>query len=140
MDSEQKNVYIQRASGVTELISRPVEEIEIAEKNNREIRQTEALATLAKAATDIANFLTSGGVSTLLSNYAKTQIAKDILGGLAAHDGRKALDAQTIKQNAIEIATIVEQTFSQLKEKTAAVNRDPEVHEATEVDPGTKYK
>lgn len=63
-----------------------------AEKREIQIQQAQALSVLAKGVSDIATFLTSGGLTELMSGYARSQAVKDILGGLAAHDGRNALE------------------------------------------------
>jgi len=105
------------------------------EQKNQEvaIRQTEALTSLAKGVNDIATFLTSGGLTEILSGYARSQAVKDILGGLAARDGRQSLDARVLKQNAIEITHAVEAVFRKYQEVlTDKELRDPEIHKATE--------
>lgn len=101
-----------------------------AEKREIQIQQAQALSVLAKGVSDIATFLTSGGLTELMSGYARSQAVKDILGGLAAHDGRNALDARVLGQNALEIVEQVEKVFSKYEERLSSKNRDPELHNA----------
>lgn len=102
----------------------------VAQKNEIEVQQTKALTSLAEGVNAIAAFLTRGGLTDVLSGYARSQAVKDILGGLAAHDGRNALDSRVLGQNAIEIVHQVEAVFEKygerLKEKG---KRDPELHD-----------
>jgi hypothetical protein len=113
-------------------------EIELSRKSNEQslaVQQTEALTVLAKATNEIASFITGGGLSTLLSGYARSQAVKEILGGLAAHDGRNSLDARVLGQNALEITEAVELVFKKYSERVAEKNRDPEIHKAVEPEP-----
>lgn len=89
------------------------------------IRQTEALTVLASATQEIATFITGGGLSSLLSGYARSQAVKDILGGLAAHDGRNSLDARVLGQNALEITEAVEMVFKKYAERMAEQKLEP---------------
>lgn len=97
-------------------------------------QQTQALTTLAESTKAIASFLSSGGLTSLVSDYSKSQIAKSILGGLASHAGRDALDARTMGQNALEIVKVIEAVFDKAKEKQEALARgeqfDPEIKNA----------
>lgn len=105
----------------------------VAQKNELEIKQTEALATLAEGVKSLAAFVTGGGLHAVLSGYAKSQAVKDILGGLASHDGRNSLDARHLKQNALEIVEAIEQVWDKYAERIAAKEpRDPEIHDAEE--------
>ena len=94
------------------------------------LEQTKALASLAQAATQISNFLTNGGLANILSGYARSQAVKDILGGLATHDGRNALDARLLDQTALEIVTQVEKVFEKYKSKLEEKNTDLDLHNA----------
>lgn len=99
------------------------------------IKQTEALSTLATATKQIADFVTGGGLTQVLSGYARSQAVKDILGGLATHDGRNSLDARVLGQNALEITEAVEAVFKKYAERLAeqgAEPRDPEIHKPAE--------
>ena len=106
------------------------------ERQNYEvqIRQAEALTSLAKGVNSIAAFLSSGALAQVLGQYSRSQIAKDIFGGLAAHGGRDALDARFIKQNATEIIAAIEAVFDKAAEKAQAVAKgetfDPELKDA----------
>jgi len=104
----------------------------VAKEINYEIqvKQAESLALLATSVNSIANFLSAGGLSGLLSGYARSQAVKDILGGLATHAGRDALDARTLGQNAIEIVEQVEAVFKKYEERLKDTNRDPEIKDA----------
>lgn len=99
------------------------------------IKQTEALSVLATATKQIADFVTGGGLTQVLSGYARTQAVKDILGGLATHDGRNSLDARGLGQNALEITEAVEAVFKKYAERLAegkAEPREPEIHSPVE--------
>lgn len=104
------------------------------EKTEVQIKQAQALTTLAEGVRDIATFLNGGGLSSLLSQHARSQIAQGILGGLASHDGRDALDARTMGQNALEINYLIEALFSKAEEKQRQKEKaeptDPELHNA----------
>lgn len=95
-----------------------------------QIKQAESLELLATSVNSIANFLSTGGLSSLLSGYARSQAVKDILGGLATHAGRHALDARTLDQNAVEIVEQVEAVFKKYEERLKDTNRDPELKDA----------
>lgn len=98
------------------------------QKHELEVQQTKALASLAEGVNAIAAFITGGGMSELLSGYARTQAVQSILGGLASHDGRNALDARVLGQNAIEITEAIEQVFQKYQSRLASKEkRDPVV-------------
>lgn len=101
-------------------------------KHEIEIKQTEALTTLAKGIGEISTFLTGGGLQAIINAQTKGSIMQSILGGLASHDGRKALDAQTIKQNSLEIVEMIESVFNKMHERLQDKNRDPEIKEPKE--------
>lgn len=111
----------------------------IVKNKEIELKQTEvtALATLAESTNAIANFLTGGGLLNILNGYSKSQAVKEMLGGLTTHAGRNALDARTIKQNAVEIVEAIEAVYSKYQERLSSKEpRDPEIHAAVEKDPG----
>lgn len=83
------------------------------------LQQAQALTVLATATKQISDFLVGGGLSAMLSGYARSQAVKDILGGLAAHDGRNSLDARVLGQNALEITEAVEAVFKKYAERMA---------------------
>lgn len=107
-------------------------EIERELKNEIEIKQTEALTSLAEGVQAISQFLRDGGLQSLVAANTKGQIIQAIFGGLASKEGRNSLDARTIKQNSLEIVEIVEQVFSKMHERMQAKERDPEIKEPTE--------
>ena len=94
------------------------------------IEQAKALTTIADSLSQIANFLSGGGLTKVLSGYARTQMVKEILGGLACHDGRGSLDARVMEQNATEIVHHVEAVFAKFDEKLSAPKEDPELHDS----------
>lgn len=103
------------------------------QKHELEIRQTEALCSLAEGVKTLSEFVKSGGLQSLFSGMARGNIAAGIFQGLAAKDGRKALDAQVIKQNAIDITYIIEAVFNKMHERaTDKEPRDPEIKEPVE--------
>lgn len=119
---------------LTEIEQKP---ITLIAKGNRDLeaKQTEALTVLASATKQIADFVTGGGLTAVLSGYARTQAVKDILGGLATHDGRNSLDARVLGQNALEITEAVEAVFKKYAERLAegkAEPREPEIHSPVE--------
>jgi hypothetical protein len=98
-------------------------------KHEIEVQQTKALTSLAEGVNAIAAFITGGGMSELLSGYARTQAVQSILGGLASHDGRNALDARVLGQNAVEIVEQIEKVFDKYhSRKTSTERRDPVIH------------
>lgn len=100
------------------------------ESNEVEVRHTEALETIGRSLNSLCTFVTSGGLSSLLSGYARSQAVKEILGGLAAHDGRNALDARVLNQNALEIVTQVEAVFKKYQENLSSKEvRDSDIHD-----------
>ena len=100
-------------------------------KYELEIKQAQSLAILAKGVNDIAAFITSGGLTEMLRGYAQSQAVTNILGGLASHDGRNALDARVMGQNATEIVTQVTAVWDKfqerMEEKQSGEPRDPEI-------------
>lgn len=117
-----------------ELILTESELIEIPGEAKHEltVRNVEALEDLADGVLAISNFVCNGGLTKLLSGYARTQAVKDILGGLAAHSGRSALDGRTLGQNALEIVEQVEAVFRKYDQRLKETGRDPEVHAPVE--------
>lgn len=118
-------VAVQRALNLAQVES-PLYEIQV--------KQTEALANLAEGVKTLAAFVTGGGLQQLLQGYSKAQSVQGILNGLAAHDGRNALDARVIKQNAIEITQIIESCYDKFAEVLSAKQRgevrDPDIKDA----------
>lgn len=104
--------------------------IEVKEKQYElEVKQAEALSTLASSVKELSQFLTQGGLTTLLSSYSKSLSVNQMLGGLAANMGRKSLDAQTIKQNALEITECIEAVFEKYAERLGSKGRDKDIHD-----------
>ena len=101
---------------LTEVVQKP---LTIGSKHELEIQQTQALTVLSEATKQIADFITGGGLSSLLSGYARSQAVTDILGGLATHGGRNSLDARVLGQNALEITEAVEAVFKKYAERMA---------------------
>jgi len=121
---------IEREAGEWNVRVRGEEGVAISDVSVQE--QTKAISKLATSVEQISNFLVGGGLSTLLSGYARSQAVKEILGGLAAHDGRNSLDARVLGQNALEITEAVELVFKKYAERVAEKGRDPEIHPAVE--------
>lgn len=124
--------------GNSDTVKKAIEEgLVVKEDTTPLVTSEDALIVLASATDQIANFLTGGGLLKVLNGYAKAQAVKEILGGLATHDGRNSLDARTIKQNALEIVEMVEAVMSKYSERLSDKEpRDPEIHNAVETDPG----
>lgn len=79
--------------------------------------QTKALTTISESLKQLSDFVSKGGLTELVKGYTQTQIAQGVLQGLASHDGRNALDARFIKQNALEIVHAIEAVFDKAKER-----------------------
>jgi hypothetical protein len=107
---------------------------QVLNANEVAIAQTQALTSLATSFNAIAVFITNGGLAEVLNEVAKSKAAGDILGGLAAHDGRNSLDARVLKQNALEITHAIEHAHDKFAEIAAAKKRgeerDPDIHDA----------
>ncbi len=103
----------------------------IQAKYEIEVAQTQALTTLAQATKEISTFLNGGGLANILSGYARSQAVGGILEGLASHDGRNALDARVIQQNALDMVTQVEKVFEKYGQVLEAKGKeDPDIHDA----------
>jgi len=105
-------------------------QVQKQEAHELQVSQTKSLEVLSKGVADIAAFLTSGGLSQLLSGYAKSQASTAILGGLASHDGRDALDARVLGQNSIEIVEQILRVHDKFHSRLSEKERDPEVRDA----------
>lgn len=105
-------------------------QVQKQEAHELQVQQTKSLEVLSKGIADIAAFLTSGGLSQLLSGYAKSQASTAILGGLASHDGRNALDARVLGQNSLEIVEQVLKVHDKFHSRLSEAARDPEVKDA----------
>ena len=90
-----------------------------------EEQKTKALSVQAEALKDIAHFLTSGGLSSIAQGVALSNTAASLLNGLTVHDGRQGLDARTLDQNALEIATLALKVKDQFQEKLSALAKGP---------------
>lgn len=102
-------------------------------------REVQALEHLAKGVSDIGRFLNGGGIAGALSLYAKTNSISGILSGLAAHDGRNALDARVLGQNSIEIVEQISLAFDKLQEKLEAKMKG-EAHDPEIKDPEADFR
>lgn len=100
------------------------------ESHALQVSQTKSLEVLSKGVADIAAFLTGGGLNQLLSGYAKSQASTAILGGLASHDGRDALDARVLGQNSIEIVEQILRVHDKFHSRLSEEKRDPEIKDA----------
>lgn len=119
MDSAEYNLYLSREK----------------EQHDLQVSQARSLEVLSQGISDIAAFLTGGGLSELLSGYAKSSASTAILGGLAAHDGRNALDARVLGQNALEVVEQVLKVHDKFHERLSAKEpRDPEIKPAPKED------
>lgn len=106
-----------------------------------EEEQTKALTTIADSLQSLSTWLTQGGLTEVLSGYAKSNAVQGILQGLATHDGRDALDARTLDQNALEITKQVEAVWHKYQATLEAYmngNVDPDLHSAE--DPFNEWK
>ncbi len=102
-------------------------------------KQAQSLQLLATSISQLAEFVTGGGLVAALNGFAKTQAVKEILGGLAAHEGRKSLDARVLTQNALEIVEAIEKVHDKYSERLQEkALRDPEI-KAVQEEPDIKY-
>lgn len=97
-----------------------------------EVQQTQTLTQLAEGVTSIATFLNGGGLMQLVQLKMAGDIMASITGGLAAKDGRNALDARTIKQNSLEVVELIMTMFNKMGERLKDQARDPEIKEPQE--------
>lgn len=86
--------------------------------------QTKALSTIAESLKTLSTFVSGGGLTDLMRAYSQSQIAQGVLQGLASHDGRNALDARYLQQNALEIVHAIEAVFNKAKERTEAASNE----------------
>jgi hypothetical protein len=144
-DSEVSSVHLDRVQGV--LVSeRGVTELDTkfdsplvaqpwyppsAQAKDREVV---ALETAAAALTGISNFLSGITLKEVIQHQAVHGSIREILGGLATKDGRGALDARTMNQNAIDMAYLIEKVLG--KVTSHAISRTgaaPEVKDGEEL-------
>jgi hypothetical protein len=108
----------------------------VIEPKNYEIqvKQTEALQTIGDSLKAISSFISQGGLSAILQSQSMASGANALLQGLTAHDGRKGLDARTLKQNSVEIAEQILLVHAKFKERLEAQAkgevRDEDMHDA----------
>jgi hypothetical protein len=96
------------------------------------VQQQMALSSLAASVTSISQWLTTGGLEKTLGEFARATGANGMLNGLVAHDGRQALNAQTMKQNTIEVVHLMEMVRDKFQEVLKAKNAnelDPDMHD-----------
>lgn len=89
-------------------------------------QEVKALTVLAESTKEIATFITGGGLAKMLTGMARTNGINGVVTALVQHGGRQALDARTIKQDAIDAVTRIEEAFKYYQEHIAA-KRDPEI-------------
>lgn len=96
-------------------------------------RQVLAAEQTANALTLIASFLQQGGLDRAVNTLVKGNGIAGILSGLAHHDGRNALDARMLKQNALEIVEQLELVFNKYNERLSSqAKRNPDIISAEE--------
>ncbi len=99
-------------------------------------REVVALETQANALAHIAQFLGGTTLPQVLQQIAVTNGMNGMLSGLVSADGRQGLDARTMKQNALEISTVIQETIkkvtSDLIKKTRPLVDGEEVQGFTE--------
>lgn len=99
-------------------------------QKERELAIQEKTAT---ALTSIANFLSGTTLPEVLQTIAVNGAAQHLLGGLTSHAGRQGLDARTMKQNALDIAYLVESVFKKLSSHGASRQGFKEPHDGEEL-------
>lgn len=96
-------------------------------------RQVLAAEQTANALTVIASFLQQGGLDRAVNTLVKGNGIAGMLSGLAHHDGRRALDARVLKQNALEIVEQLELVFNKYNERLSSKSqRNPDIISAEE--------
>lgn len=93
-------------------------------------QEVEALTVAAHSLSAIAQALCllPKSLERCVNILVKGQGVNAILGGLAQHDGRNALDARTMKQNALEIVEQMELVFKKYNERMASTElRNPDI-------------
>lgn len=81
-----------------------------------------ALTDLAKAVTSISEFITEGGLLSLLQGQARSSAVSSVITGLIGKDGRGNLDPRLVKQNALETAHMVEAFFKAYQDHLKNIN------------------
>jgi hypothetical protein len=144
-DSEVSSVHLDRVQGVlvsersvTELHSKPDTSLvakpwypPFAQAKDREVV---ALETAAAALTGISNFLSGITLKEVIQHQAVHGSIREILGGLATKDGRNALDARTMNQNAIDMAYLIEKVLGKVSSHALSrTGATPEVKDGEEL-------
>lgn len=117
---------------VTEEIKAVVTELEIEEREREKDLQVSAIQAnqeISKAASAIAAFFSGTTLREVLQTQVVHNTLSGMLQGLAANGGRKALDANLIDQNALEIAHAVEATIRKVTAHAISRAGIPEVKE-----------
>lgn len=120
----------------TELIRRGIE-LELIESGATPVEACHiaALHLISNSFCTLTSWFTTGGLTEILTGTAKAKGVSDMLAALLQHDGRNALDARHVEQNAIEITHHLEAVFdklvSHLKDKNEG-KLDPDLHNAEE--------
>ena len=144
-DSEVSPVHIDRLQGVcvpvggiTELDTKSDTAL-VAERwyppsAQAKDREVVALETAAAALTGISNFLSGITLKEVIQHQAVHGAVRDILGGLATKDGRNALDARTMNQNAIDMAYLIEKVLGKVTSHALSrTGATPEVKDGEEL-------
>jgi hypothetical protein len=124
-DSQVSSVHLDRVPellvserGLPEHHSKPDSSL-VAERWNppsaqAKDREVVALETAATALMGISNFLSGITLKEVIQHQAVHGSIREILGGLATKDGRGALDARTMNQNAIDMAYLIEKVLGKV--------------------------
>ena len=79
-----------------------------------EEREVVAVEGISRALAGISKFLSGITLQEIVKQQAVHGAVGQILGGLAANDGRGALDARTMGQNAIDMAYLIEKVLGKV--------------------------
>lgn len=97
-------------------------------------REVVALETAATALMGISNFLSGITLKEVIQHQAVHGSIREILGGLATKDGRNALDARTMNQNAIDMAYLIEKVLGKVTSHALSrTGATPEVKDGEEL-------
>lgn len=89
-------------------------------------REIKALEVQAKALSEISSFFKGITLKDVLQHTAVHSAAAHLLGGLTSKDGRVGLDARTMKQNATDIAYLLEAVIGKLSSHASSRSREVE--------------
>lgn len=112
-----------------------IPDVPVSELSAKEVHALVTNSISLAISSAVLDIISSPQVATFMESAAKGKALSGMLEALVSHDGRKGLDAQTMKQNSLEIAHFIEQAFNKFKERARDVENgvDPELKSAEEL-------